>query len=556
MALVVGGQLSTMAFGTLRRSLGVAHVDARWSVRLGWLALAFLTVVLAPLFVCMPLWPDATLYDLFARNLLAGGRPYHDFLDSNLPGMVWLHLLIRPLVGWSPEALRTVDLTFLAAIVCLLVSGPRRSAAGRAWTAVALAAFYFSTSEHCHCQRDTWMLLPMLAAVALRRRQLRHLTDGHWTRVILAAWVEGLCWAAAVWIKPHALIPALACVLAGVAQVFGSLAARRRLVADLAGLLIGGLLAGALGVAWLHDRGGWDGFVDILLNWNPEYVPAPAYFQRTRGLLTTFAPWGWLHLLAIPVAAVQVVRHRSMLAALYLGWLVQVIGLQHGFAYHYVPLLLLAIALLADNTGVFGLMPRSAVIGVAASALLVQPAFNTDRLALWACCVREGSTVELQDRLALVGNADPSYVFGHGELNRVAAYLRGQDVKAGEVTVFDWRALALYEELGLPPSTPFVMLSVWSQFYPRHREAIWSAVDASPQRFVVTDMTWMGLDANRAAAIGPDGLPPAFPTRLKGLYPWSEPIVFRAGPLAVHRVEGRPKVLERGRDVVMNSPQP
>ena len=33
------------------------------------------------------------------------------------------------------------------------------------WVAALLFAFYLSTSEFCHAQRDVWMLLPALAAL-------------------------------------------------------------------------------------------------------------------------------------------------------------------------------------------------------------------------------------------------------------------------------------------------------------------------------------------------------------------------------------------------------
>ena len=84
-----------------------------------WLAGVALTAFLVaglPLFVCMPLWADVTLYDLCARNLLRGGVLYRDILDTNLPGMVWLHALIRALFGWRSEVIRLVDCGIMAAV--------------------------------------------------------------------------------------------------------------------------------------------------------------------------------------------------------------------------------------------------------------------------------------------------------------------------------------------------------------------------------------------------------------------------------------------------------
>src|SRR5262245_16523452 len=112
----------------------------KWSAGLAMVVLlAFLTAGF-PLFLCMPLWADATLYDLCALNLMQGGVLYRDILDTNLPGMVWLHLAIRSLLGWRSEVLRAVDGGIVAAVVWILVSWLRREGGSRAagiWAALA-----------------------------------------------------------------------------------------------------------------------------------------------------------------------------------------------------------------------------------------------------------------------------------------------------------------------------------------------------------------------------------------------------------------------------------
>ena len=145
-----------------------------WFTYLGGLTLAVLLAVCLPLFLCMPPETDITFYDLCARNILRGGVHYRDAFDTNLPGMVWLHALVRSTLGWRSEALRAADFAVVGAITWLLVRWLRllnRPAAVQVWTAVALFAFYLSRSEWCHCQRDTWMLLPALIALEQRRRQ-------------------------------------------------------------------------------------------------------------------------------------------------------------------------------------------------------------------------------------------------------------------------------------------------------------------------------------------------------------------------------------------------
>src|SRR5262245_22724350 len=130
----------------------------RLSLCTAWAALAVVLVVGVPLFLRSPVWVDVTYHDVSAWNILHGGVHYRDVFETNLPGMVWLHCLIRPLFGWSHEAIRGVDLIVMAGVVLLLtrlVKGAGASAAGRVWFLVAAALFYLFETEFIHCQRDS-----------------------------------------------------------------------------------------------------------------------------------------------------------------------------------------------------------------------------------------------------------------------------------------------------------------------------------------------------------------------------------------------------------------
>src|SRR5262249_28049257 len=146
-----------------------------------WLAWATLLLFLSlnlPLFLCLPLYNDASHHDLCARNVLEGGVHYRDLFDTNLPGIIWIHMAIRALLGWRSEVLRLADFVIVTASVWLLVRwlGTRGlSRTAQVWTALALFLFYFSTEEVSHCQRDVWMLLPALLALGLRRQQVEAL---------------------------------------------------------------------------------------------------------------------------------------------------------------------------------------------------------------------------------------------------------------------------------------------------------------------------------------------------------------------------------------------
>jgi hypothetical protein len=88
---------------------------------LAWLTLLGLLVTAVPLFLCMPLCNDTTLWDLAARTVMRGGLLYRDLFETNLPGMLVPHVAVRSLFGWRWEALRAADLVMVGGIVALLV---------------------------------------------------------------------------------------------------------------------------------------------------------------------------------------------------------------------------------------------------------------------------------------------------------------------------------------------------------------------------------------------------------------------------------------------------
>src|SRR5262245_4942929 len=138
----------------------------RWALA-AWALLAALLLVGLPLFLCMPLWCDCTFYDLGARSLLRGGVLYRDLFYHGVPGMMLLQAAVRAALGWGSVALRLADFAFVSGCVWLLARQPPLGGGPRA-APVLLAALlyycYFATTEWCHCQPDTWMLLPALAA--------------------------------------------------------------------------------------------------------------------------------------------------------------------------------------------------------------------------------------------------------------------------------------------------------------------------------------------------------------------------------------------------------
>src|ERR1700722_18642206 len=97
-----------------------------------------------PLFLCMPLWVDTIFFDLCARTLMRGGVLYREVFTHALPGMFWIQVALRSLLGWRSETLRAVDFLIVSACVWLLVGKLQPGAmswAWRLWTAFTLFAF-------------------------------------------------------------------------------------------------------------------------------------------------------------------------------------------------------------------------------------------------------------------------------------------------------------------------------------------------------------------------------------------------------------------------------
>jgi hypothetical protein len=582
-----------MSIPTLRRSWFLP-----WrSATAGWLATALALLVGVPLFLCMPPWNDVTLHDMAARSILRGGVHYRDVFDTNLPGIDWAMAAVRLLFGWSSESLRAVDLLVIGAEVALLLLWVRRaggSSVSLAWLAAAVALFYPFCSEFNHMQRDPWLLLPALLAARLRLLRVTSPIDRPTppARWCAGAAGEGLVWGLAVWVKPHVIVPAVA-VWAMSALVLAKREPVRRILLDLAGLLAGGLIAGALGSAWLIATGAWPYFLDVFLNWNPSYLSDLWDDTLTRFLRTfyCFRPWSILHIPAIvlailalaeahvwsrrsagarlfarapwlyaPAPSEAVAMSRALLAVFYLGWFAQAVFLQKGFDYVQVPLLFLGMAVVAAQSWAFGCvyLVWFAAVGLVLNWPAIAPAKSElepslkevsgycgalsdwELLRLWPRCWREGGTPELRDRLGHY--TDVFCGTNWEELADVAQFLKSVHPPLGPGDLNCWHDSThpLYLMLDLDPATRYMHYG--TAFGIRKKAgAIAAEVAASRQRYVVSDLLRMTWRLDEAYAPGAQGDPHLLPTWMplsqRSVFPWNQPIVFRSGRYLVHKVE-------------------
>jgi hypothetical protein len=505
---------------------------------LGFLLAAWLVVQL-PAFLCMGPEVDPNMYDVVARRVLKGDVHYQDLLETNFPGIVWVHMAVHTLFGWSTVTLRVVDVALVGLSVGLLMSWLPRSipARGRIGVAAVLFAFYFSTTEWCHCQRDIWMLPVCLVGLGLRCRQVERLTGRDRScRLFPWAVLEGAVWATACWIKPFAFVPGLTCWLITARHATIAPGTGRRLAADLAGLLAGGLAVGGLGAAWLVATGAWHPFLDVMFGWNREYFASDRSGGSTTLTVLTFAyrffPWFLVHLVAVQLAMKALLARRgsgtvqSLRGGFYLAWLLQSFLLQHFFDYVQVPAVLLGVVILAAEAGekMNRLGGWLIILFLVLCTTWRGVGLTTDRAAVWAECVRDGSTPAAKYRTSLLRSI-------HWEdLDRAADFLRRQGVRDGEVTCFTASTISLYNDLDVRPSTRFLLLDIHLDIFVSRRDEILTSLAQSRQKYLVCDVS-RGEMKPLAEVLDGDAVsgPQA---ALK------ERLVFRSGDIVVFRLDG------------------
>jgi hypothetical protein len=487
-----------------------------------WLlgALALLILANLPAFLCMGLDPDALQWDLNTRVVLNGGALYRDAAENNLPGMLLPLVFVRSLFGWSSEVLRIADLLVVLVLTWQLVNClPRRtSGSQQLLLGGTLLAFYLSTSEWCHCQRDVWMMAPALAALSLRRRQVKRMRslDSSLVAIAAAAGIEGFVWALAFWIKPFVAVPALFCWLVSARLTWRTPGDVWKVLLDGGTLILAGLATGAAGIAWLVASGAWPAFLEVMLVWNREYVGYDVTEGKgwlcLAGLLIRLFPWVLVHLIAIPLTVREIWctttrpdraplsvsipdnLNQPLLAAFYLGWLFQSVSLQHPYDYIQVPPILLGLTVTACWLATCSepLIRRLAVACLVIGLVVRFPSLSLERIRVIGDCLNEGSTPRMRDRLTLLPKGSWS------DLDKVKGFLQEQEVKDGELSCMNMATISLYGDLGVKPATRFHFIQSIIQILRSQQSSIFQELTASNQRFMVCDLDGLGMEKLRA----------------------------------------------------------
>jgi hypothetical protein len=303
---------------------------------------------------------------------------------------------------------------------------------------------------------------------------------------------------------------------------------------------------------------------DVLLNWNQEYYNWSwnKLWFKVRLVSSYFAPFSLLHLVAVPLAVFALVRRdptRAILAALYLGWLAQATIVQKEFDYAHAPPTLLGLAFLASlripvgpvfliwciAAGLINIYAGNSDwmnelrgrFRITMSIVVAKHALTrADRLALWPQCWHDNSW-ELKDRLTFFEEipSTPNWT----DLQRVADFLRMKELRDHELICWHDSTHPLYVWLEIKPAIRYPHVITAMKFQSK-RDQIRREAFESPARYVVSDIApveFLSPLGPRPPSGPTTALPPDFPSWGPDVYPWNQPVVFRAGRFFVHEVK-------------------
>ncbi|MBC6934876.1 MAG: hypothetical protein DWB42_03465 [Chloroflexi bacterium] len=299
-------------------------------------ALLLVITLLALPTLTYPLGRDQGEFATIGRGLLDGRVPYRDLWNPKPPAVFYVYAAAMALFGRSTEALRLIDLLIVPVISAALYRLSGRLASRRVglWAALVFPVFYFTETFWTLTQNDGIALLPMTLAMLSMAEARRG--GPVW------AFVAGALCAWAVWFKyPFALFGlALAAGYILLRPFNAGMAARAA-----AAFVVGGLLVGLGGAAYLSAIGAWDGLLESL-RVTAGYAALTLNPDDFGGLMATalgfrWSHWGLLFILAGVGLALWPDDRRG-------GWVVRLWALAglgimlvqaKGYDYHWLPML-------------------------------------------------------------------------------------------------------------------------------------------------------------------------------------------------------------------------
>ena len=102
-------------------------------------------------------------------------------------------------------------------------------------------------------------------------------------------------------------------------------------------------------------------------------------------------------------------------------------------------------------------------------------------------CLQEGPTELVQDGL------QQSKIVNHSQLETALDFIRQQNLRDGELTVYSGYLVGVYRELDIEPSTRFVLLDVEARVFPSRVGEMAQSLDQSQQRFVISNLIESGF---------------------------------------------------------------
>lgn len=418
------------------------------------------------------------------------------------------------------------------------------------------------------------------------------------TKIFTAAFGEGVIGSLACLFKPQAIVILATLMGASYALCWNELRRNKsRGIADLLGWLCGGGCVLGVWMLWLACEGGWTSFWTNLPLWGTNYyAQRPPLTTRFGYLILQFPMWSLLHLFILWQGVHCAIRlcgglwspretdaslgssdtertnhtDTTLYAAFYLGWVCESVGMQWGLPYHLLPTLFVATrwcAALLWNWFPARRVPMlvATVVGI----LLVHPLLMPDRLRWLPRCFCEGSTAAVRDGLtmppiypahwfvpifesldaeswdrdSLPAGMPPPHLYTHTvewrDLEQVAEFLEQQALEPRTLTCYHNTTAHLYLRLNTPPATRFIWPDMAVAYFPQHELRMREEFSCSGQQWVVSDLrraTLRAVGASQSIA-GKLTMPNNFPAAWRDRFPWNQPIVFRAGRYAVHRVE-------------------